>query len=89
MAIDKWEYGDTFGPLTDIVNEVVNTSNSCLDLSSLSKFDILQEDTNVYDSKTLPTTSWDKFNDKVVACATDAFIEGAEHADRKRRTERF
>lgn len=75
MAINNWEYGDNFGPLTDIVNEVVDKTNSCLDLASSSKFGVLQADTDVYDSKTLGGVNWENITDKIIAKRNEKSVD--------------
>jgi|SRR5690606_3685306 len=75
MEIPHWENTDKWGPLRDIVNQIIDSRNAALDLNSTVNLDVIQANTDVYSSKTMPSINWENVNDSIYARRNGKTVE--------------
>lgn len=67
MEIPHWENTDKWGPLRDIVNQIIDSRNAALDLDSIVGLDLIKKDSDVYETKAPINTNWENVSQVLYA----------------------
>lgn len=75
MTIPHWENTDKWGPLRDIVNQIIDSRNAALDLNSTVALDVIKKDSDVYDTQSPIGPNWGNTSQVIYAKRNGKTVE--------------